>query len=256
MSNQDRGRFVWHELMTSDPGAAETFYRQVVGWDTAPFEDSPTPYTLLNTDSGPVGGMMELPEQAAQMGAPPHWLAYIHAPDVDATTAQAQKLGAQTLMEPTSIPGVGRFSVLKDPQGALFALHRGETEIEPESDPTQRSFSWHELATTDPDGAWDFYSQLFGWQKTESMDLGEGGTYQMFGRDRFMYGGVYRKPAEMPVSNWLHYAMVDSADAAAERARKSGGQVITGPMDVPGGDRIAVLLDPQGAAFAVHSKAS
>ena len=52
----------------------------------------------------------------------------------------------------------------------------------------------------------------------------------------------------------MHSVMVDSADAAADRAKKAGGTVINGPMEVPGGDRIAAILDPQGAAFAVHSK--
>jgi predicted enzyme related to lactoylglutathione lyase len=199
---------------------------------------------------------MKLPDEAAQQGAPPHWLAYISAPDVDATAKHAQELGATTLMEPTSVPGVGRFAILKDPQGAVFALHKGEAEAEPEGDPTPKSFSWHELATSDPDAAWDFYSQLFGWHKTDAMDMGPAGTYQMFGRDRFTYGGVYRKPDEMPAPpHWLHYAMVDSADDAAQRAEQIGGKVVNGPMEVPGGDRIAVIMDPQGAAFAVHSKA-
>jgi predicted enzyme related to lactoylglutathione lyase len=151
---------------------------------------------------------------------------------------------------------VGRFAVLQDPQGAVFALHNAEAEIAPESDPTPRNFSWHELVTSDPSAAWDFYSQLFGWHKTSEMDMGPAGTYQMFGRDRFTYGGVYRKPDDMPAPpHWLHYAMVENADAAAERAKDNGGQVLHGPMEVPGGDRIAVLMDPQGAAFAVHSKA-
>ncbi|MGH7470312.1 MAG: VOC family protein [Longimicrobiales bacterium] len=256
MANNDRGRFVWHELMTSDTGAAENFYTRVVGWDTAPFENSPTPYTLYMAGEAPIAGLMQLPEQAAQMGAPPHWLAYIHSPDVDATAKQAEDLGATTLMEPTSVPGVGRFAILQDPQGATFALHQGETEIEPEGDPAPKSFSWHELATSDPDAAWDFYSKLFGWHKTSDMDMGPGGKYQMFGRDRFTYGGVYRKPDDMPAPpHWLHYAMVDSADEAVERAKAIGGQVVNGPMEVPGGDRIAVIVDPQGAAFAVHSKA-
>ena len=63
------------------------------------------------------------------------------------------------------------------------------------------------------------------------------------------------KPASMQAPHsWLHYALVDSADAAAERAKQAGGQILMGPMDVPGNDRVAVLMDPQGAAFAVHSK--
>ncbi len=254
MASQDRGRFVWHELMTSDTGAAESFYTKVIGWDAAPFPESPTPYTVFTAEQAPVAGQMKLPEEAAQMGAPPHWLGYIHTPDVDATAAKAADLGATTLMAPVSMPGVGRFAVLQDPQGAVFALHKGETDIEPETDPAPRNFSWHELATSDPDAAWNFYSALFDWEKRDLMDTPMG-PYQMFGRDRFTYGGVYRKPDDMPAPpNWLHYTMVDSADAAAERAKQNGGQVINGPMEVPGGDRIAVIMDPQGAAFAVHSK--
>jgi predicted enzyme related to lactoylglutathione lyase len=137
----------------------------------------------------------------------------------------------------------------------VFAVHHGEAAIEPEQDPAPRGFSWHELATTDPERAWDFYSALFGWEKRDAMDMGPLGTYQMFGRDRFTYGGVYRKPDDMPAPpNWLPYALVDSADAAVERAQKLGGQVLNPPMEVPGGDRVAVIMDPQGAAFAVHSK--
>jgi predicted enzyme related to lactoylglutathione lyase len=54
--------------------------------------------------------------------------------------------------------------------------------------------------------------------------------------------------------NWLHYIQVDSADRAAERVTANGGKVLNGPMEVPGGDRIAQYLDPQGGAFAVHSR--
>jgi hypothetical protein len=86
------------------------------------------------------------------------------------------------------------------------------------------------------------------------MDMGPLGTYQMYGlsSDAPM-GGIYNKPAEMPMPAWLPYAMVDDATAGAERVKKAGGQVINGPMEVPGGDWIAQGIDPQGAMFAIHS---
>jgi predicted enzyme related to lactoylglutathione lyase len=81
------------------------------------------------------------------------------------------------------------------------------------------------------------------------------GTYFVFGRDRFTYGGMFNKPTNLTVPpHWLNYVQVESADAAAERATKAGGKVINGPMEVPGGDRIAQIVDPQGATFAVQSK--
>lgn len=260
MASGERGRFLWHELMTTDTGAAQKFYQKVVGWGTQKWGDGggdvPTDYTMWMAEQAPAGGVMKLPEEAAKMGAPPNWLTYIGTDDVDATVTKATQLGAKVLMPATTMERVGRFAVIQDPQGAVFAAFNAETPSGEESDPKPKEFSWHELVTSDPDKAWDFYSTLFEWKKTESMDMGPMGTYQMYGRDRFTYGGIYRKPDDMPAPpHWLNYVQVeDTADAAAERATKAGGKVVQDPMDVPGGDRIAVLQDPQGAYFAVHSK--
>ncbi len=262
MSNPaQRGRFVWHELMTKDTKAAESFYKEVVGWDTGKWGGAEAPadmdYTMWMAGQTPVGGVMAVPEEAAAMGAPPSWLAYVEVPDVDQTIARAIQLGAKQLGEAQTVAGVGRFAVLQDPQGAAFCIITSEANLTEEGDPQPLEFSWHELVTTDYSKADAFYRELFGWQKQDEMDMGPMGKYLMFGRDRFMYGGMMNKPADMPAPpHWLHYVRVDSADAAAERATKAGGTVINGPMDVPGGDRIAQIIDPQGAAFAVHSKAA
>lgn len=251
-----RGRIVWHELMTTDRAAAQTFYEKVVGWGTQAWESN-TDYTMWMAGEKPIGGVMTLPEQAAKAGAPPHWLTYIEVPDTDATVAQATGLGATVLVPAQSIPSVGRFAVLQDPQGAVFALMAFEASYGEETDPEPMEFSWHELVTTDWKAGEAFYQALFGWEKKSEFDMGPMGTYNIFGRDRFMYGGMYNKPAEMPAPpHWLPYARVESADAAAERAKEAGGTLLHGPMEVPGGDRIAIIMDPQGAAFAVHSKAN
>jgi uncharacterized protein len=256
-----RGRFVWHELLTSDVAGAQRFYENVVGWKGQKMEGGPPdmpPYHFWMAGEAMSGGFMQLPDEAKNMGAPPNWMTYIGTDDVDGTAQKAEQLGGRVIRQPEDIPGIGRFAILQDPQGAVFAIYSSANDTPEEQDPKQLEFSWHELATTDPKGAWDFYSNLFDWKETSTMDMGpDAGPYQMFGRDRFTYGGIYKKPADMPApSNWLPYAMVDSADAAAERATKAGGTVIVGPMEVPGGDRIAVIRDPQGAHFAVHSKAA
>ncbi len=258
MSEFPRGRFVWYELMTTDPDAAQDFYGDVVGWSTAPFEESKTPYTLWMNGESPVGGVMELPEEARSAGSPPHWLAYIATPDVDETARKAKELGGKVLVPAQDVPNVGRFAVLKDPQGAVFAAYKSATETQDgDGQPKVGEFSWHELATTDHEAALDFYSQLFGWEKTESMDMGEAGTYQMYGQKGQTYGGIYNKTADQPgPPAWLFYATVPSADQAVEKVKAKGGQVLNGPMEVPGGDWVAQCLDPQGAAFAVHATAA
>ena len=252
-----RGRFVWHELMTSDPAAAQAFYKEVIGWGTMPMTvpGGEGEYTMWMAGEVPVGGVMAFTPDAKAMGAPPSWLAYNEVPDIDATIAEVQKLGGNVIVPAQTVPTVGRFAVLQDPAGAVFAGITSANPLGEENDPQLLGFSWHELASSDLPGAIKFYEQIFGWKKQSEFDMGDMGVYHMFGRDRFTYGGMMKKPAEVPMSYWLHYISVDSADSAAERATKAGGKLMVGPMEVPGGDRVAILNDPQGAWFAVHSKA-
>jgi predicted enzyme related to lactoylglutathione lyase len=250
-----RGRFVWHELATTDPDAAAAFYPKVAGWTVGPSQNDPS-YRYWMNRGKPVGGLMLLPEQAKNMGAPSNWLPYVAVPDVVATTRQAVALGARTYVEPKDIPGVGKFAVLADPQGATFAVYRGAAEQGGhDGAPNMGEFSWHELMTTDAAAAWEFYHTLFGWVKSTAMDMGPGaGVYQMFDRAGRMIGGMYNKPANVPAPpHWLSYTRVPSADTVAAQVPKMGGRVLNGPMDIPGGDRIVMCMDPQGAAFAVHA---
>ncbi|MGH7718104.1 MAG: VOC family protein [Gemmatimonadaceae bacterium] len=251
--DRERGRFVWYELMTSDPEGAKKFYTGVTGWGTTPFEGMP--YTMWTNEETPMGGLMQLPAELASKNVPPHWLPYVLTPDVDATVKQAEKLGARVNVPPTDIPNMGRFAVLADPQGAVFAVYSGQSDSEIDAPPKRGQFSWHELATTDHAAAFDFYSKLFGWEKDTAMDMGPAGIYQIYGKKGKMLGGMYNKPSDMPVPpNWLLYVQVDDINTAISRVKNLGGQVLNGPMDVPGG-QIAQCMDPQGAAFALHATA-
>ena len=249
-----RGRFVWHELTVNDPDAATRFYPGITGWKVQPFEQDPS-YRLWTTGGLPIGGLMQLGAEARRMGTSPSWLMYVGTPDVDATVRQATALGARVHKAPQDIP-VGRFAVLADPQGAAFALYKPTEAPSGGDDAAVGDFSWHELATTDWKAAWDFYRALFGWEKRQSMDMGPAGIYWIFGRagGSSMLGGFYTKPPEVPAPRWLSYVRVPSADAAAATVTRLGGRVVSGPMEVAGGDRIAMCIDPQGIAFAVHSR--
>src|SRR5947209_4557551 len=252
--NSTRGRFVWFDLMTTDPEAAKAFYTAVMGWGTQVWENPGTSYTMWTVGERPIGGVNKLPDEAVAGGARPHWLAYVTVPDVDATVARVQELGGKVKVPPTSIPTVGRYAVIADPQGALISPYTPDNlGPEPEGVPPVGEFTWHELATTDPEPAFHFYHDLFGWEQTSAMDMGSAGVYQMYGRHGATLGGIYKKTTEGPPA-WLHYARVADANAAVETVRQQGGQVLNGPMEVPGGDLIATILDPQGGPFAVHAK--
>lgn len=113
------GAFSWCELMTSDVEAAKAFYGSLFGWEYQ-YKEPLIPYHVITAAGAGVGGIMALPPDMA--GVPPHWGCCVTVDDVDATVCKAESLGAQTLMPPTDIPGVGRFSVLRDPQGAVISI--------------------------------------------------------------------------------------------------------------------------------------
>jgi len=256
MAETPMGRSCGHELMTPAKGPAQEFYTRLTGWGTSVWEGEAGPYTMWMNGEMPIGGVMELTGEAAEQGAVPCWLAYISTPDLDATLAKTTQLGGQVLHQ-MAIKEVGRFAVLADPQGGVFAV------LEPEGDtpghdcfPEVGEFSWHELSTTDWEAAWAFYSEVFGWQETSRMEMPDGGIYQMFGRTEHPAGGIYNKHNENMPAGWLLYIRVSDAEAAAKAVEETGGKVLNGPMEVPGGDTIAQCLDPQGVPVALHSVAA
>jgi predicted enzyme related to lactoylglutathione lyase len=250
MSNAEiRGRFVWHELMTTDTDAATDFYSHIAPWKT---QDSGMPsYTLWTSGKYQAGGLMALPQDAS--GTPPHWLIYVGTPDVDATVGAAEKLGGRVLKAPADIPNVGRFAVLSDPQGATFAVFTPQPTAGGEVPPggAVGDFTWHELATTDLDGALSFYTELFGWSKGAAHDMGDMGTYQLISLGGQDIGGIFKARDNTTPPNWLSYLRVADVGKAANAVKTNGGRVLNGPMEVPGGSWIVQLLDPQGGAFAL-----
>jgi predicted enzyme related to lactoylglutathione lyase len=247
--------FVWYELMTSDAAAAEAFYRQVIGWSTADAGMPGVAYTLLSAGATVVAGLMALPQAACDAGARPGWTGYVSVDDVDAMAARLQQAGGKVHRPPEDIPGVGRFATVADPHGAVFCLFKGVPEEQPLQPPvgTSGTIGWHELYAGDLDSAWAFYSALFGWAKDQAIDMGPMGTYQLFAASPGSpaIGGMMTRPPQVPQPCWLYYVAVEAIDAAAARITAAGGQVVSGPMEVPGGSWIVQGLDPQGAMFAM-----
>lgn len=249
------GRPLWYELMTTDMKAAESFYGAVVGWKPAPFDGAPQPYTMFSRPGDvPVAGLMNTP---ADVAAPPFWAMYVGVPKLEEAAAHITRLGGAACSPVIDVPTVGRMQMMTDPQGAAFYIYEpSAAEGPPENAPQIGDASWHELMTTDVDAAMRFYREIFGWQPSEALDMGPQGKYQMFNRPHGMIGGMMNKPAEMAdvPPTWQIYFRVPDINAAAERVKSNGGQIVNGPMEVPGGDWIVNGIDPQGAAFSLHAK--
>jgi predicted enzyme related to lactoylglutathione lyase len=249
----NHGSFVWYELMTTDAEAATSFYKRVVGWGAQDSGMADRSYTILSTGPAMVGGLMPIPEEAAAHGARPGWMGYVGVDDVDAYALRVSAAGGAIHRPPEDIPGIGRFAVVADPHGAAFILFRGASDQAPApvAPGTPGRIGWHELHAADGASAFAFYSGLFGWTKTEAVDMGPLGIYQTFATGGAPVGGMMTKMPDTPAPFWLYYFNVVAVDAAVTRVTEGGGKVILEPHQVPGGSWIVQCLDPQGAMFAL-----
>ncbi|WP_085315329.1 VOC family protein [Derxia lacustris] len=245
--------FVWYELMTTDTAAATAFYQAVLGWSARDSGAGEVDYTVLGVGDRPLGGLMQLPAEAAARGARPGWLGYIGCDDVDAAVARLAEAGGKVHRPAWSIPGVGRLAVVADPQGAAFVLFRGESAEAPPAPEagSPGSVGWHELQAVERESAFAFYSAQFGWTADTAVDMGPLGTYQIFAIDDKPAGGVMNKLPALPVPFWIYYFCVADIDAAIARVNAAQGSIVNGPNPVPGGSWIAHGIDPQGALFAL-----
>ncbi len=246
--------FVWYDLMTPDMAASSAFYSHVVGWT---IRDSGMPgmnYALLSANGIDVGGVMPVPPTA--QGMPPCWNGYIHSPDVDKDATRAVELGGSIFQQGMDIPGVGRFAVIGDPSGAAVIIFTPNTSESPAKVPdgTPGHVGWRELMSGDWKVALEFYSAMFGWRKTEAIDMGPMGTYQLFDTGKEQSGGMMTKRSDDPApAHWNYYFNVDSIGAGVARAKSKGAKFFMDPMEVPGGGYATNGMDPQGAAFSLFS---
>jgi hypothetical protein len=253
------GDFIWYELMTPDPAGAAAFYNAVVGW-TIPATGDAMPngsnYRLIGRpDGGAAGGVLELTPPMLDHGARPLWIAYLHAPDIEATIGKAVAMGATVQMGLQELPA-GKMAMLGDPGGAPFYLM---DPTPPEGQPDAKSdvyseiathrCGWNELAAPDEQVALKFYGDLLGWESTDGMDMGPQGTYHFITNNGTRLGAIYRHGSGEP--GWRFYFRVPDIAAAVELVERHGGTITDGPHDVPGGDKVIMGTDPQGANFAL-----
>ena len=251
------GRFVWYELMTTDIEIAKAFYASVVGWGTRDASMPGLAYSLFTIGDFPVTGLVNVPEDARRTGVTPHWIGYVGVDDVDAAVDRIKQLGGAVYVPPTDVPNISRFSVVADPQTATLALLKGLKSGQAQSAElgTPGRVGWHELLAADWEKAFAFYGELFGWQKADS-HFGVMGTYQGFSAGGETIGGMFTKPATLPLPFWLYYFNIDDVQVAAKRVEAGGGQILYGPTAVPGGAWIVHCTDPQGAIFALLDRRS
>lgn len=246
------GTFCWVELATSDGEAGKRFYTQLFGWT---YVDNPMGpgmvYTMYKLDGKDVAASYQLMPEQKERGVPPNWASYVSVANADETVEKATAAGATILQPGFDVYTFGRMAVIQDPTGAVFALwqpkdHKGAGIVN-----APNSFTWNELMTSDTKKAGEFYSSVFGW-KLDTQNFGPLEYTMMINGDRPNGGMLQITPEMGPIPpNWLVYFAVDDCDAKVTKATELGATVMKPADDIPGVGRFAILIDPQGAAFAL-----
>ena len=237
----------WVDHGAQEITASNAFYTGLFGWEAEDQGEEAGHYTILRKAGKAVAGNMGVMGE----GQPSAWTSYVSVEDADKTIAVATKAGATVFVEPMDVMDIGRMAVFADPTGAVIGLWQPKSFAGSEVANEAATFGWTELNTRDIPAARAFYTEVFGWTPHDSGTDEMPYTEWKVG-DRSVAGMMPMPamvPAEVP-AHWLVYFGTDDTDATVAKATKLGATALVPPTDIPPG-RFAVLMDPDGAAFAV-----
>ena len=243
----EHGVPAWVDLGTPDIPKAIEFYSSLFGWQIEQGPPEAGGYSMCLLRGKPVAGL------GPQMNpGPPYWTTYVSVDSVDDVLGKAKAAGGNVLMDGMDVMDVGRMGIIQDPIGAVISLWEAKAHIGAVIVNEPNSYSWSELITTDVEASKQFYGEVFGWG---SQTHGEGSPmpYTEWKIGDRSVGGMMPKPPMMPAEvppHWGVYFSVDGTEAAIDKVKSLGGQLIMGPMDVEPG-KLAVVQDPQGATFNI-----
>jgi len=253
------GSIVHVELYSDDVEATQAFYEETFGWSFEPIEGTEGAgemgYTVWRAADPPFGGLVGPMEDAPF--EPPVTLFYVGVEDLAATGEAIVEAGGELLMEEMPVPGMGVFTVFRDPGGVVEAAWETRYEEASEEEmsritdePDEGSITFFELYSEDPDATRAFHEAVFGWE----FETVEEGGYTTIRPPTPPYGGVMAATDESPVGT-LAYLLVGSAEDAARAIEDAGGSVLREPFDVEGWGTMAVFESPGGVLQAVWENA-
>ena len=253
----DAGRVVWHDLLTTTPAESRRFYGELFGWTfERPGIDvgfgGDDSYLLIRHEGQLIGGMFDARALEAE-GNGSQWVTILSTPDVDAAVERARARGAEIVTPPTALASRGRLAVLRDPEGALFALltaNGGDPAFE---QPVMDGFLWSEVWTADVGRATAFYESVLGYERDERTRPDLDRSYMVLASGGEPRAGVLANPfdGERPV--WVNYLRVEDPAAITARVEALGGRIILDaqPRDI--GGTVAFVAGPSGAGILLQT---
>lgn len=245
------GKFVWHDLLTTDSPAVEKFYAGLFGWTFEAQKGRENPYKAIRLAGVPIGGIVDVSAKKSEVPSST-WLSYVSVADVDKAAASFRNGNGKVLREPGPVGSAAIAAVVVDPQGAILGLAKIAKGDPPDVDLVpEGSFLWMEYVAEDAPGALAFYKDALGYT-AERIDGGAAVEYYALKVGDKPRAGLYPRPWKEVRSNWLPYVRVADAAAAAKKAEALGGRILLAPKPEVRNGTLAIVTDPSGAALALQ----
>ena len=255
--NRDVGRVVWRDLLTTTPSETRAFYGELFGWTfERPGIDvgfgGDDAYFLIRHNGRLIGGLVDARPIEAE-GNVSQWVTFISVDDAQRAVADAERAGATIVTPPTQLASRGTVAVLRDPDGALFAVVKARSG-DPESvSPALNDFLWEELWTPDAERSSAFYGELFGLEPASLPPDGEDQDYRVLAGGGEPRLGILRNPFEGEKPTWVNYLRVADPAAVTSKVAALGGRIIVDAQPRPLGGTVALIAGPSGAGIALQS---
>jgi len=241
------GKFIWRDLITPDPVAAQKFYQELLGWEFEALGKSG--YSLIRHEGELIGGMAD----ANKIGQPVKsamWLSAVSVPDVRQAVRAATGAGGRVIHRPSNLSNRGRVAVIMDADGALLQLIQSSGGDPLETEPKINQWLWTELIANDLKVAGEFYSTVIGYD-VEAAEKAKA-AYLLLLTDDIPRAGILENPFDDTRSAWVPYVRVSDPKKLSAKAAELGGRVvIETSKDVRNGT-VAMILDPSGAPVALQ----
>jgi predicted enzyme related to lactoylglutathione lyase len=244
-----QGRWVWGELLADNVEAEKAFYREVFGWQYDTHGSGKDAYTIVRVNGRPIAGIIHYakPADAARSA---RWLALMSVPDAARATQQAAASGGKVLVPAKTLPGRGEMAVLADPEGAIFGVIHTTSGDPSDAFPSDNAWFWLELWARDAAKMSEYYRPLGAYTVTRQESPGDRPELYLVagGFPRASVLEIERK--DVP-STWLPYLRVKDLKQTVASIERAGGRIVIAPSPEIRGGKVAVFLDPAGAAIAV-----
>ncbi len=248
------GKFVWADLFTGDPAAAQAFYSGLFGWTASTIERTTSSgthdYIVMANGGEPIAGIAHRPSKMAETNRG-RWIGYVSVPDVAKALATATAAGGHALFPAKDLPQRGTQAIFIDPEGAEIGLLHSTAGDPGEYAPDPGDWTWAQLFGRDPAKAARFYASVAGWEVQADTRGDQTNVFVLTSGD-YSRASVTPLPARPKAKpGWLLFVRVEDVKASAAKATSLGGKLLIAPSVAPTEYWRAVVADPTGGVIGL-----